>query len=557
MASILDFLTGPTGLGLGLTAAGSFLDREPGEALEARQALRNQFNAPYSALLPDFSRTGIDYLTNTVNAPADPFAAGGVYEQYLPAFQREEDRSLTGLQTRYNAAFPAGLGMQGSAVAALRRAASEMVQNRQTLQANIFREQQAQQQNAANSLLQYGTELPNLQGRAARSVLEFSRPDPSAQAIANLGTIMALSGVQGGGRGGFGYGGGTDALSAFIGDVVRGATTGNPGLDEFIKTVLGGAAGGGGGAGAGAGGALSGLGSGLGSLLSSPIPGLGISIGTFLGAFGAGTAGTLGGGALGRGLFGATDESRGASGIGGGLGSALGAILGSLVAPGVGTVIGAGLGGGAGGLAGAGIKQPDISRRETFQGALGGGLFGGAGAFLAGQGNQSTGKNLRDAGITGLATLLFGPAGGAIAGGILGKQRGAASKKAQFRSQDADSQRDQVFEEGTIGATLLQQAGVSQPVMEAWQGFVDLAAARSEGPGDEQGEVATELNRLLTAAGYPSEKRPPAWRQQWIDHLIASTFTSGNSRFGGGPPLNLIGAIPSESQGSWGQLAGF
>src|SRR3990172_6187338 len=218
MASILDFLTNPLTLGAGLTATGALLDREPGEVLEARQALRNQFNAPYESLLPGFSRTGTNYLESTVKAPADPFAPGGVYSQYLPALQRSEEDVLGGLQTRYNAAFPASMGIQGSAVEALRRAAGELATNRQTLQADIFRQQQGQQQNAANALLQYGLEFPRLQQNAAAKVLEFSRPDPTAQAIANLGTILAMSG----------RGGTTGATQA---------SAGIPGLDALLQSL--------------------------------------------------------------------------------------------------------------------------------------------------------------------------------------------------------------------------------------------------------------------------------------------------------------------------------
>lgn len=525
MPSLLDFLRDPRIFGSGLALGGSLLDKEPGEVLEARQALRNQFTAPPSALVPSFSQPGLNFLTQQVTGPSDPFAAGGVYESYLPVLKRQEEDILSGLQTRYSAAFPAIAGIQGPEVEALRRATGELTQNRQALIANLLREQQTRQTQSAGALLDYGRTIPDVQQRAARSVLEFSRPDPFAESLAKLGTVLALSGTGGGG---FGTGGGAGASA----------------IDSILKSIFGGAPGGTGGSAGG------GLGAGgLGAVLATQIPGLGISVGTLLGALGAGTAGTLGGGALGRSLFGETDESRGASGLGGGLGSLLGAILGTFVAPGVGTIAGAGLGGGAGGLAGAGVKQPDISRRETFQGALGGGLFGGLGSFFAGQGNQSTGKNLRDAGVTALATLAFGPAGGAIAGGVLGKQRGARIEKAQFRSQDVDSQRDQVFEEGNIGASLLQQAGVSQADMDGFQGFVESAAARSEGPGDEQGEVAAELNRLLTSAGYPSGQRPAAWRQQWIEYLTRSTFTSGNSSYGGGAPLNFI-------EGPWARAAG-
>ena len=443
MPSILDFLTKPSTLGLGLIGAGAALDREPGEALEARQALRNQFTSPVSALLPDFAKTGTDYLTSTVKAPADPFAAGGAYERYLPALQSSEDDILSGLQNRYNAAFPASFGMQGSAVEALRRAGGELARNRQVLQADLLREQQTRQQNAANALLQYGLDVPRIQQNAASRVLEFSRPDPTASAIANLGTVLALSNA--GNRGTTGFAGGG---------------TGVPALDAILSQLGGG--GGATGVADAAGGAVSAAGGGLGAILPQ------------LGQFLTSPAGaTL------------------AASVGGfGLGNAF---------------------------------APKIAGNQFQSSALG--ALGGAGAgILAG----------------------LGPVGGGIAlasgalGGFLGERKEQKARKAEFRRQDSDSQRDQVYEEGNIGAELLQEAGVPQSVMDQFQAFVDQKAATSESPADEQADVASELNRLLTSAGFPPGQRPPAWKQRFVDYLVSSTFTASNSSYSGGAPLNLI-----------------
>lgn len=527
MASFLDLLTNPTTLGLGLNVAGGLLDREPGEVLEARQALRNQFNSPYSALLPDFSGTGVDFLRGQVTAPSDPFATGGAYARYLPALQRSESDLLDALQTRYRAAFPAGLGMQGSEAEALRRAGSEFAIGRQSLQADLLREQQTRQENAARSLLQYGLSLPTLQQGAARSVLEFSRPDPTANALANLGTVMAYTSLMNRQPG-------VSIFNQAPGATAGKSLTGNPKVDAQIGSAINSALTAASSQGFGA----------VSALLASQIPVLGISVGSAISALGAAGLGIWGGKELGQSVFGRTPESERAGNLGGGLGSALGAILGTFVAPGPGTAIGAGLGGAAGSVVGTGAKQPDISSRETFQGALGG-LFGPLGAYFAAQGDVSSGEALRDAFVTSLATAVGGFGGGIFTSAILGKQRGAELEKARFRTQDVDSQRDQVFEIGNVGAELLLRAKVPQSVMDQFQSFVESSASRVEGGGNEQGEVASEMNRLLTAAGYPAGQRPPEWRQYWIDYLIANTFTSGNSIYGGGAPLNFIrGEVP-------------
>ena len=501
---LLKTLTQPSTIfGGGLTLAGGLMDKEPGEVLEARQALRNQFTSPSSALLPDFSRTGTDWLTGLVKSPADPFAEGGAFARYLPMLEREEGRSLGQLEQIYGAAFPASAGMQGSATAALRRAAGEFTQNRQTLVADLLREQQGRQQSAANSLLQYGLELPRLQQGAARDVLQFSRPDPTASALANLGTMIAMSNLLKPGTTVNAYGGaGGLAPGGFSPGRAAGGITGNPQLDSAIQGALQG---------------IPGAGQALQALLSSVVSG--------------------GGQAL------------------SGAGSALSGALQSMLS-GQGALGPAGVGSGAGLLssAGAGVA----------------GYFGGkyGGPWLAQQAESDSPWRWLNPSAAGLESLGAGEQGvaawtgaqaGALAGFATGGPLGAVigaitgafgsfsavrkqqqAQKAQFRTDDVSSQLDQVFEIGNVGAELLSRAGVPQDVMNSFQSFVEAAAARSEGPGNEQGEVAAEMNRLLTAAGYPAGSRPPEWRQHWIDYLLANTFTSGNSAYGGGAPQNFI-----------------
>ena len=574
--SLKQFFNPQTLLGGGLALGGSLMDREPGEVLESRQALRN-------------------IATGSVQ-PYDP---GGVFNQYEPLFRRQEEDVLGGLQTRYSAAFPANVGIQGPEVKALRRAGGELAQNRQAFLSTLALENLDRQRQAASSILQY------------------SRPDPFASSLAQLGTLLAMQGMggQGGGQGGFNLGGlfgGRQGAGGQQGGLLQGlfggrgqqggSLFGGADISGQLANIFGFT-----GMGANASSAAA-IANQIGQMFGVPASSLGgfeqisngaiavmgqdgsiiatigpqgqvinqstgqvmgsvgsgaagvggMSMSSLLGALAAGYMGTQLGGALGQRAFGATDESGTASNIGGGLGALGGAALGTLLFPGVGTVVGAGLGGAAGGAAGAGAKQPDISRRETMQGALGG-AFGGVGGFFASQGDVSTKEAARDSAIIAGATILGGPIGGITAGAIIGKQRGAKIEKAQFRSQDVDSQRDQVYEIGNVGADFLAQAGVDQPTMNAWRDFVDGRAATSDSPADEQGEVAGELNRLLTAAGYPPSQRPYAWRQQFIDHMISNTFTSGSSAYEGGPPLNFIGAQNIGGGGrvrSWREIAG-
>lgn len=486
MASLADLLQ--TILGGGLAVGGALADKEPGEVGEARQFLRNLFNTSPGGLVPDFSQTGLDFLTGQVEAPSDPFAAGGVFESFLPVLERQEEDLLSGLQTRLSAAFPSNVGIQGPEVEALRRTTGDLATNRQSLIANLLREQQNRQTTSAGALLNFGQFFPQIQERAASNLLQFSRPDPTAGAISKLGTVLLMSQLLGQGGGGI-LGGGQGGLGGLLGGLFgggggTGGGAGGGGLGELLGSLLGGG-GAAGGEGAGGGG--------LGELLGSIFGGGG-------GGEGAGAAGGLDFGLQGAGLLG---ES-GLSGLGGLLSS---------------------LGAGAGGF---------------FAGQqVGGALGGGQDSQLLGAGSGALSGALAGFALGGPPGAIIGAIAGAF-GGFGETREQQHGEKAQFLQEDLDAQRDQVFEIGNIGSTFLQQIGVPQEIMDGWQSFIESAAERSSSPGNEQLESATELNRLLTEAGAPPGQRPEAWRQQFIDFMIANTFSSGNSAFGGGPALNQI-----------------
>ena len=182
------------------------------------------FASPEGTAAKGFLRRGFE-------SPADPLAAGGIFERYLPAFEREEQRSLDQLQQIYGAAFPASAGMQGSATEALRRASGEFAQNRQKLIADLTRENQERQRLMATSLA--GLEgTGQFAGFEAALIAAMQSAEAERQRNANLAALglMLLTDRQGnqqivnvggqtttvGGAGGTGPGGAIQSLSDLV-----------------------------------------------------------------------------------------------------------------------------------------------------------------------------------------------------------------------------------------------------------------------------------------------------------------------------------------------------
>src|SRR3990167_346921 len=113
LQSLGSFLTPQVLTGGALALGGSLLDRETGTELEARQSLRNIANMTgnnvlgstvdqvESAFAP-YLQPGVaqQYLTGLFQSPSDPFATGGLYEQYLPLIEQQKNTLLNDVQTR-------------------------------------------------------------------------------------------------------------------------------------------------------------------------------------------------------------------------------------------------------------------------------------------------------------------------------------------------------------------------------------------------------------------------------------------------------------------------
>ena len=419
---ILRSLTSQPALGAAALIGGSAMDREPGEVLEARQALRNQFTSPFSDLQIPAARTGTSFLERQGTSPADPFAPGGVYASYLPAFKRNEEDVLSGLQTQLSRAFPASAGvtLQGPVQENLRRATEQLATNRNVLAADLLREQQTRQQQAATSLQGLGTDVMGQQRQAAADVLQFSRPDPTAQSIANLGSILLMDSVlnrRGTGATGIGTG-----------------VTGNSAIDALIRQLgLGGggggaaqpgAAGGGAAAPTATGGALSALGQifapalqgALSQYGGNAIQGILQSLAPGGGVFGEGLMGAAGpqGNAISALIAGLGNVGMPALGQGGGLIGAAGPQGNALaqMAAEFGGAAPSATGAGAAGAAGTAAAGDAAFALSGL-----GGLLGGLGAGAAGYGLGQLGSRFLPNQAT---SALGGAAGGAAAGAVIG-----------------------------------------------------------------------------------------------------------------------------------------
>lgn len=325
-------------------------------------------------------------------------------------------------------------------------------------------------------------------GSAAGTLLGYAKPDPLGEYLATIG--MNLLGGQRGQPGAFGAAG--NALSGNVESALQmlgqlamqpggigQALSQNPQLVAQLGAALG--------AQLGfdasmAGGGLSGWTAMTSRGVAIPIEAISTGgagavggIASALGLAGAGAGGYFLGGALGGRAGARQDSQLLGAGTGALSGAAAGAAIGSMIIPGPGTAIGVVVGGLAG-------------------------LFGGFGATREAQ----------------------------------------HAEKAYNLSQDLDSQKDQVLELGNIGMQFGQQLGIPSQVLQSFMAQAQQLAETSASPADEQTMVAQALGALLRQY-IPADQwavMAPQLRQQFIDYMTRSTFTAGNSIYGGGPPLS-------------------
>lgn len=542
-------------LGGGLLLGSAALGKEPGEVAEARQFTRNIFTTP------EFLGQNLAKIVPQLEQTFDPF------------LQRQRQFAVEALQGPFIAAHP-NLRPSGTELATIQRGLAE----------EFFPREREFIGNAALNLL---AEQP----RAARSLLESSRPDPFAQAVGQLGGMLLARDLLGGQQAGtqlfdqsgnllgsvgtdgafLPTGAGSQLLPSLRPGVLQGQlgsqvanlllTTGgqtilSQAMPELGQLLLPQGPGGpvavdllssliaapgqsflytsSRGATAivspGEAALLQAQGAGKISPLSTGSQGIGL--GTTLGALGAGVLGTQ----LGKGAFPEGERSSLGTGLGGATGGLLGAALGTAIAPGIGTVIGAGLGSAAGSAAGGAVTQPDISLRETAQGALGGGLFGGLGGFFAAQGDVSTKEALRDATLTALGTAVGDPLGGAIVGGILGKQRGDKIEKAQRRAADLQAQNNNISIAGSFWTSALGLAGsadvdrfgafIDEQLRVAEAGALPFAFDGISGTEDQQEAIVRVGSTLLLqelqkiSPEITDLDQIPGFRSRYIDFLM-------------------------------------
>lgn len=372
-------------MGGGLALAGS-AQKEPGEVTEARQFNRNLFTSPNA--IPDI-------LTGQINA-LSPY--------YQPLFNQQTKALLDEVQQRSVAGLPAGLNpvMGGPELKAIQDATVNQLYPTQ----QAFLASQAQ------------NNLRTMTG-GADSILKNDKGDPLSDALAQLGVLMAYSGMNGGGGGGGGlFGGGAGGA---------GGTSGGVNAGQLAQI----------------------------------------------------------GGALGS-LFGGGASAGGA----GGLGS-----LGAVAAP------------------AAGVAAAAAAAYALYQ----------------------VGKNNPD-----LADKWYGKISPLV---WAGADKAQKELKAEYRQADLSSQADQVQEIGTFFEQRLQGMGIDT---SALQSRIKYLVSTSESPANEQDMIVREGGSQLLAAiqardpSIANLNQVPGLRKEFIDWMVANTFTSGNSSYGGGAPLDAI-----------------
>ena len=509
----------PQVAGAALLGGGILGSKEPGEALEARQFLRNRFTSP-TALSEQF--------TTQVQ---------GLQGQFQPLLDQHVQRAAEQNSQRFAAAFPGTVGAQGSEFGTFNRMLAD----------EILPKQQA-------FLGQLGLDALQAQERAAGTILGTSKPD----ALSQLAAMMGLNLLTGGG----GVGGNTVQMAydprtgAYVpaGTVSTTGQTGTGGLPGGSSSLLNPSL-------VGQLGSVGGLFQGGQSLLQ----GLGLLPGAASGAFAtlspsAGSALMSSLGALFPGAaIGGLEE------VGGGAIALLGqdgAILGGLLPDG--TVISGANGSILGNLAGGG----GFSGMLSGQGLLGGAGLGSAGALLSGLGaggagaglgyligdklfdGSQTGGALAGAGTGALAGLaLGGPVGaviGALTGGLFGYFGGSnkAEETAQTEQETAwtSAQRPQALTDlQSVAQWGNQQQALYNQVTSALQaktgsGSIGAALAQiaQQDPAKVQQIVqATQVSGATPASSVADLDNYFGWLPNQFAHAIempnSNTMTYINS----------------------------
>ena len=151
-----------------------------------------------------------------------------------------------------------------------------------------------------------------------------------------------------------------------------------------------------------------------------------------------------------------------------------------------------------------------------------------------------------------LAGSAFGPVGtaiGAVVGGLQGffRERGEQhAQKDAYRQEDLSSQADAVQEIGTFFEQQLANLGVdTASYRNLITTYVNDIHAGPSGRGGQY-ELATAGGQSLLQAiqqrnpSVTSLNQVPGLRQEFIDYLTRSTFTAGNSIYGGGAPTQTF-----------------
>lgn len=497
MQGLSGLFGGGGGSSSGGSGLGSLLQSLLGSGLFAAGA------APGLNQMPGYATDAIQYLRNQFTSPdaiAKNFAGqiGALQSQYQPLIDQQVNTLLNDIQQRSIAGQPSSFStaMSGPEIGAIRTATQNQLLP--GIQAH---------------LADLGQFLLGQQTSSARDLLQFAKPNPLGGALSQLGASMM------GGQGGGGGGGGIPAIT------------------NYLQSLFGGGGGAGGGAGAGGGGyGLDASSLGLGGSPYDQVP--------------SGSTGFSGIDQIINQLMGGGQGGAGAAGAGGGVGAGAMDF----------------------GLPGAGLLGP--SGLSSLQG-----LFSSLGAGGAGYGlgsiigpnlpNQATGA-LGGAGVGALSGFaLGGPVGALIgalaggAGGFFGKRQKQLAQKAANLQADISSQSGQIQQIGSFFENALSQAGVSSG---DFQQFVSQQLAQSEsgalpfsfggvsGTLDQQDAVAQVGGRMLLQAfqsknpSLTSLNQVPGLRQNYISFLTNTTFSAGNSSYGGGAPLDAIGR--------WSDIAG-
>lgn len=487
LPNISTFLNNPTTTGLPRTA-----EQAGGMALLG-YAMRPQEDITVPSIYDSRSPYGtssVNYLQGLYQSPSDPFAPGGIYEQYLPLLNQQKTSILNDAQQRIIAGLPGGMStsMGGSEIGSI----GEALQNRiapsyQALFADLSRENMARQQNAANTV--YGGENQlNQIGFAAEieAALSNARSESERNAILGaLGTALLLSGRTGGAAGvgtaagqpGAQQGGIGQALQSFLGGGTSGmgqyAPIGQMSVADIIGQMQAGT-----------------LTSAQGLALIAKTQGLGL-LGTAGAGFGVG--GALGGW-IGPMLPNEATAATAGGAVGAAGGALTGAALGTAVFPGVGTAIGAVVGGIAG-------------------------LFGGAGfGFL---GEQSQQQDIKAAALQ-----------ADIAGNTSKTQHNGDFFLQQLQTLGVDTSAYQQF----VQAQVANAAAGEEPF--SFQGI--------SGTADQSYAVAITGGQLLLQAiqqrnpSITSLAQVPGLRDEFISYMLGFTFQGEGLDAGGHLPLSDI-----------------